>query len=373
MRVLLAGGGTAGHINPALAIVGQIKKNSPRSVFLFAGTPAGMEAILIPKAGYSFAPIKVRGFQRSLSPKNVMKNFEAVKCLMTANSRAKKIITEFKPDIVIGTGGYVSGPIVRCAAAMGIKTLIHEQNAYPGFTTKILSKYVDRVMLASGEAKKYLDEKCVTKVVGNPVRESVLRKSRAEARKELNLDENICILSYGGSLGATKLNEIAADIIQWSDKDKEINHIHAYGKRGEEEFFGLLRERGISIAQNPRLDIREYINNMDDCMAVADIVVSRAGAMTLSEITATGKAAILIPSPYVTENHQYHNAVVLEKAGAAIIIEEKDYDRSKLIEFLDDIIKHPQKLEERSEKALSLGVFDTCEKIYSEIIELLDT
>lgn len=371
MRVLLAGGGTAGHINPALAIAGEIKKQSPKSHILFAGTPNGMEATLVTKAGFAFSPIKVRGFQRSFSPQNIIKNIDAVKCLMTANQRAKKIISGFKPDVVIGTGGYVSGPVVRCAAKMGIKTVIHEQNAFPGVTTKLLSKHVDKILLAVAEAKKYFAEECFDKieVVGNPIRESILHKTKQQARAELNMDDKMCILSFGGSLGATKVNEIAADIMRWHS-GKEINHIHAYGKFGAEEFERMLKERGVDRGLK-RLDIREYIDNMDTCLAAADIVVCRAGAITLSELEATGKASVLVPSPYVAENHQYHNAMVLQEHGAAIVVEEKNYDREKLIAFLEGIHKDPGRLRKLSENAAALGVLDTCEKIYGIVSKVI--
>lgn len=372
MRVLLAGGGTAGHINPALAIAGEIVKQSPKSKIMFAGTPNGMESTLVVKAGYDFSTIKVKGFQRSFSPRNIAKNFEALKCLLLANSRAMKIINDFKPDLVIGTGGYVSGPIVRCAANMGIKTVIHEQNAFPGVTTKLLSKQVDKILLAVEDAKKFFAPECLEKieVVGNPIRESILYTTKQDARRQLNLNDDMCILSFGGSLGATKVNEIAADIMEWHSKDKKINHIHAYGRFGTEEFARMLKERAVDTS-SPKLDIREYIDNMDVCLAAADIVVCRAGAITLSELEATGKASVLVPSPYVAENHQYHNAMVLQEHGAAIVVEEKNYNKQKLIKFLSDVYDNPNKLNELSKNAASLGILDTCEKIYKIITAVI--
>ncbi len=370
MRVLFAGGGTAGHINPAVAVASYIKKQQPASEILFAGTPKGMEATLVPKAGFAFAPIRVMGFRRSLSPQSIVHNLEAAGCLATAGARAKKIIRDFRPDLVVGTGGYVSGPIVRCAAKMGIKTVIHEQNAFPGVTTKILSKHADRVFLAVEEAKKYLDPNCKVEVVGNPVREEILLKTKGEARRELHLDDSLCILSFGGSLGAPIVNRAAADLMEWHCKKGDVNHIHATGRLGKEEFPALLKERGVNLSACPRIDVREYIDNMDSCLAAADVAVCRAGAITLSELEATGKASVLIPSPYVAENHQYHNAMVLQNHGAAIVMEEKDYDKKRLIDFMETIYRDREKLKELSKNASRLAVTDTCEKMYRSILDL---
>ncbi|MDF2567782.1 MAG: UDP-N-acetylglucosamine--N-acetylmuramyl-(pentapeptide) pyrophosphoryl-undecaprenol [Oscillospiraceae bacterium] len=371
MRVLLAGGGTAGHINPAVAIAEYIKKKDPGSEFLFAGTPNGMEAALVPKAGFAFAPIKVKGFQRSLAPKDIIKNMEAIGLLATANSRARKIIKDFAPDVVIGTGGYVSGPIVRAASKMGIKTAIHEQNAFPGVTTKLLSKQVDKVFLAFEEGKKYLDPNCNITVVGNPVRESVMKKSKKQARQELSLDDRLCILSFGGSLGAEIVNQAAADLMQWHCNQGDINHIHGYGRLGKEIFPKMLKERDLDLHRYKRIDAREYIDNMDTCLAAADIVVCRAGAITLSELEVAGKASVLIPSPYVAENHQYHNAMVLQNHNAAIVIEEKSYKKQQLIDFINSIYIDRKRLEELSKNAYQLAIFDTCERIYDSIAQIL--
>lgn len=371
MKVLLAAGGTAGHINPAIAIADVIKKHNPSAQILFAGTPKGMEASLVPKAGYAFTPIKVRGFQRKLTVKNIARNIDAVKCLVTADFRAEKIIKEFQPDLVVGTGGYVSGPIVRKAAQKGIKTAIHEQNAFPGVTNKMLAKHVDLVMLAVEEAKKLFPAQAPIVVTGNPIRESILYKTKSEARKELGMDDEMCILSFGGSLGAVKVNEIAADLIQWHSGKYPVNHIHAMGRLGKDLFPAMLKERGVNPEANPRLDIREYIHNMDTCLSAADLVVCRAGAITLSELEATGKASILIPSPHVAENHQYHNAMVLQNHNAAIVIEEKNYSKKKLIEIVDDFYHNKDKLKEFSRNAAKLAILDTSERIYRSLEKLL--
>ena len=371
MKVLLAGGGTAGHINPALAIAGAIRKHDKSAEIMFAGNSDGMESQLVRKAGYAFSPIKVKGFWRGFAPEDILHNLKAVKCLMTSPFEAKKIIQEFQPDIVIGTGGYVSGPVVLSAIRAGIKTLIHEQNAFPGVTTKLLAKKADVVCLAVEEAKKYLEISGKVFVTGNPVRENIIYKSKAEARKELGMDDKLCILSFGGSLGALAINKIAADLIEWHYKDGKINHIHGYGQLGAKLFPELMAQRGIDLSNYPRIDVRQYIDNMDTCLAAADLVICRSGAITLSELEAAGKASILVPSPTVTENHQYHNAMVLADHHAAIVIEEAKYDKQAFLSIIRDLLINPEKLMELSKNASALAVFDTSEQIYQIITDLL--
>lgn len=373
MKVLLAGGGTAGHINPALAIAAIIKDHYPDAEFLFAGTPKGMESRLIPKAGYAFAPIKVSGFQRKLTPKNIIRNVKTVAYLTTAGHRAKQIISEFQPDIVIGTGGYVSGPIVLKAAQMGIKTAIHEQNAFPGMTTKMLSKRVDAVMLTVEEAMEYLDKGINFTVTGLPVRKGFRSVSRAEARKELGIPEDeVCILSSGGSLGAGRINETVAELMEWEVKnDIPVTHIHSYGGMGKDTFLKDISARGVDYENNSRIRPKEYIDNMSVCMAAADLIISRSGANSLSELEAMGRASILIPSPNVAGNHQYHNAMVLGKAGAAIVIEEKNLTGESLIECVSKLYNDADKLNCFAKRAASLYVADTPERVFSVIDGLL--
>lgn len=371
MKVLLAGGGTAGHINPALAIASIIKGHHPDAEFLFVGTPNGMEARLIPQAGYKFASMEVAGFQRSFSPENIKRNLQAVKYLMTASKKAKKIINDFKPDIAIGTGGYVSGPVIKQCAKMGVATAIHEQNAFPGVTNKLLAKEVDKVMLTVKEALEYFDKNVDYKVTGLPVRKEITAKSRLEARAELGFDNELCILSFGGSLGAGCINETMVDVIGWhTSNNLKINHIHGYGKMGRDTVPDILEERNIPL-KSKRLRVTEYINDMDTCLAAADIVICRSGASTLAELEAAGRASILIPSPIVTGNHQYHNAMVLGNAGAAIVIEQKNVTSEIMISKIKELYENREKLSEMSENAAKLAVNDTEERIYSVIKELL--
>lgn len=369
MKVLLAGGGTAGHINPALAIAGYIKKKRPETEFLFIGNRDGMEQRLVPQAGFDIKSITISGFKRSFSPKNMVENVKTVTRTFTSSHEAKKIISEFKPDICIGTGGYVSGPIIRTAAKMGIPCIIHEQNAYPGVTNKMLAKSVSKVMLAVPDAKKYF-EKADFVVTGNPVRGDILTADKEESRAELKLDGRPMILSFGGSLGARKINEAVADIVARSGKDGRYQHIHAYGKYGD-WFPDLVKEKGTDISQCNNLDIRPYIDNMPTCMAAADLVICRAGAITLSEIQAMGKPAILIPSPNVAENHQYHNAMALVNAGAAEIIEESELSGETLMKTVDKMLLNPEQLKTISENSRKMAITDANERIYSIVKKTL--
>ena len=369
MKVLLAGGGTAGHINPALAIAGYIRKKRPDTEFLFIGNRGGMEQRLVPQAGFDIKSITISGFKRSLSPKGMIENVKTVKRTITSSFEAKKIIAEFKPDICIGTGGYVSGPVIRTASKMGIPCIIHEQNAYPGITNKMLSKSVKKVMLAVPDAKKYFDKVDVV-VTGNPVRGDILTADKEQSRKELGLDERPVVLSFGGSLGARRINESVADLIARSGKDGKYQHIHAYGSYGD-WFPQLVMDKGTDIRKCDNLDIRPYIDNMPTCMAAADLVICRAGAITLSEIQAMGKPAILIPSPNVAENHQYHNAMALVNVGAADIIEESELTGELLERKADKLLLNPEKLQQTSENLRKMAITDANERIYSVVKKVL--
>lgn len=373
MKVLLACGGTGGHINPALAIAEIIKKKYNDAEFLFAGTPDGMEAKLVPQAGYRLETIKVAGFQRQISLENIGRNIKAAAYLAASGRRAKQIIENFKPDIAIGTGGYAAGPVIRKAARMGIPTAIHEQNAFPGITNKLLSKEVDYVMLTVIESLDYMDkEKFEYSVTGLPVRSNIKTMSRDEARKKLGLSDDFTILSFGGSLGAGCINETMAETIKWhTSKGLAINHIHGYGGMGKDTFPKAMSEAGIPM-KSDRLRITEYISDMDVCLAAADLVICRSGASTLAEIQAAGKASILIPSPIVAGNHQYHNAMVLGKAGAAVVMEQKNVTNEKIISEIESLYGNRDKLEIMSAQAKELYLKDTPERILAVIDKLAD-
>ncbi len=369
MHILFAGGGTAGHINPALAIAGYIREKHPDAHISYIGTADKLESKLVPDAGYNFRTISVAGFQRKLTLENIGKNISAVGKALTSSITARKILKEIDPDIVIGTGGYVSGPVLREAAKLGIKTAIHEQNAYPGVTTKMLAPHVDAVLLAMPEAEKYLKLKKKPFVTGNPVRKELLRIDRDAARAKLGLDsDKPMILSFGGSLGAAQVNKSVQGLIEWHNNSDKFYHIHATGKFGFNDFTNYFNDNNITLSKN--IDVREYINDMDVCMAAADLVICRAGAITLSELLACGKPSILIPSPYVAENHQFHNAMTLKRIGAAEIIEEKDLNADSLIATVSNLIENKPRLAKMSKAAVDGAIKDANERIYEIIMQL---
>ncbi|MBQ4348474.1 MAG: undecaprenyldiphospho-muramoylpentapeptide beta-N-acetylglucosaminyltransferase [Clostridia bacterium] len=369
MKILFAAGGTGGHINPALATAGEIRERYPEAEILFVGTKDKMEAKLVPAAGYDFKTIKISGFQRKISIENIIRNIKTIFYLLFCTFSVKKIIKEFKPDVVVGFGGYVSGPVVRTAAKMGIPTAIHEQNAYPGITNKTLAKVVDRVMLTAGEAEKYMQCKNPPTVTGLPVRGEMLRADRDFSRAKLGVKDNqLLVLSMGGSLGAMTINNAMVDLIADNYQNKNLFFLHAMGQ------YGLwvpekLREKGVNNADN--VEVREYISDMDICMSAADVVICRAGASSLSELQALGKASILIPSPNVAENHQYHNAMALVNKGAALIIEEKELTKEKMQSLFDSLTKDDEKRLDIEKNAKAMASLNAKEKIADIVLSLI--
>lgn len=375
MRFLFATGGTAGHINPAIAVASYIKEQYPESEILFIGTADHMEARLVPNAGFDFKTIKINGFKRSLSPKAIAANIKTVFRLFDSEKVSKNIIKDFKPDVVIGFGGYVSGPVLQQAVKMKIPCCIHEQNAFPGITNKQLAKKVDKVMLTVEDAVRHLQPKNEVALTGLPVRGELLNKSKTAARIELGIaDDKPLVLSFGGSLGARPLNEAMFDIICENADNDSVYHIHSVGTNGK-DFLEKFAENGFrqtseGVYKKGNAEVRQYIDNMDTCMAAADLVVGRAGASSLSEIEAMGKASILIPSPYVAENHQYHNAMALVNRNAARILEEKDLTSEALKELINSILSDKSLLCEIEKNAKAMAVTDSRERIAEIILSL---
>lgn len=371
MKILFACGGTAGHINPAIAVATYLREQKPKAKILFAGNPNSMEERIVKENGFDFSPIELKGIQRKFNKRNIKYNLSSLWLLTTATRRCKKLIRNFSPDIIMGTGGYVSGPIVRSGAKMGIKTITHEQNAFPGVTTRLLSKHVDRLLLAVKEAEEYLPKNVEGIVVGNPVRESILFADKNKSRNKLGIsDDKFCVLSFGGSLGAKKMNEAIAELIKWHEKDGKIHHIHATGKIGKDYFENLLDKKVPHWRDNKNLDIREYISDMDVALSACDLVISRAGAITLSELQGAGKASITIPSPNVSHNHQFYNANVLKKHNATILIEEKNLTDKLLINTINDLVINPQKIKNIGDNAQKMAIIDTNKRIYEIIMDL---
>lgn len=368
-RILIAAGGTGGHINPALGTAGYIKEKDPDAEILFVGTKEKMEAKLVPAAGFNIEFIDIQGFYRSFKWEDIKHNIVTLSKLLRASSQAKKIIKKFKPDLVIGFGGYVSGPVLRMAAKMKIPTAIHEQNAFPGVTNKALAKKVDCVMLTSEKAGQYMKPKNKPVVTGLPIRGDILTCDGEAAKRELDLGGLPLILSMGGSLGAKPVNDAVFGMILAKANDNDCVFLHATGKNGT-DFSKRLEDEGIDLSEHKNIRITEYID-IPKCLPAADLVICRSGASTLSELQATGKASILIPSPYVAENHQYHNAMALVNNGAAYIIEEKDLTAQKLTETVNDLLAHREKLAETGKNARAMAVIDSTERIYNAVSKLV--
>ncbi len=369
-KILFAAGGTGGHINPALAVAGYIRENYPDAQILFAGTPNKMEAKLVPAAGFDFTTIEISGFQRDLSVRGIKENISTILKLIKSLPRARAIIKDFKPDLVIGFGGYVSGPIVRAAAKMGVPTAVHEQNAFPGVTNKMLAKKVDRVMVTTKAAEQYFQAKNPVTVTGLPVRGEMLRADRDISRAELGISDDMpLILSMGGSLGALAINKAVKELILNRYESKKCAFLHATGSNGVAMLEDLNSK--IDMASNPHVMIREYISDMDRCMSAADLVICRAGASSLSELQVMGKASILVPYPYASENHQYFNAKDLADNNAAIIIEEKDLSGEKLISVVDLLIENMDKVREYGENAKKMAVCDASQRITQCLCEIV--
>ena len=364
MRYLITGGGTGGHIYPALSIANELKKRHSNAEILYVGTEKGLEAKLVPREGFEFKTIRVKGMPRKINKES----FVAMKELFLGLMDSKKIIDEFKPDIVIGTGGYVCGPVVYKAAKKRIPTVIHEQNAFPGMTNKILSRYVNRIMITFQESEKYFKypEKIV--LTGNPIRRDIVEVDIKKAYEDLNIDPKIpLIISFGGSGGQKKLNDAFVYIIEKNISNKELQIIHVTGERFYKEFMEKLEKKNLTLGRN--IQVLPYFYDMPKGLNIADLVITSAGAITLSEISAIGVPAILIPKAYTAENHQEYNARAFEEKGAAKVILEKDLNGYKLNEIINNIIKDKEKLRKMSINSRKLGNINSAKKI----VDIIDS
>ena len=373
MRVLMTGGGTGGHVNPALAIANTIKSKDPDAVIEYAGTARGIENKLVPKAGYRMHYVEIKGMKRRFT----LENIKAAYLALVSPIKAKRIIKEFKPDIVIGTGGYVSWPVVKAAASMGIPTALHESNAIAGVAIKMLQNSVDRIYLNFEETGKSLTcDKSKLLRVGNPVMNGFTGISREEAREKLGIDSKYkyILLSYAGSMGAEKVNDAVLQVMKkFTAVHPEVYHIHATGAIEHELCTSQFKDMGLDKCEN--IELCEYIYDMPLKMAAADLTINRAGAMTVSELAITGKAAIFIPSPNVAENHQYKNAKVLEDAGAACLFEEKDLTdgADKLVEKVKELLSSDgdRVRTDMGNKIRDFAVLNSNDIIYEDICSLI--
>lgn len=360
MKVIISGGGTGGHIYPAIAIADKIKKENPKAEILFIGTEKGLEADVVPKAGYKLETITVSYLKRKIS----IHNIKSAAMLMKGLFEARGIIKKFNPDIVIGTGGFVCGPVLFIASKMGIRTLIHEQNVYPGLTNKILGKYVDRIAISFDEAKKYFKEKGKIFVSGNPIREDFLKVDLAKANLKYKKSDLPLILIVGGSGGSLSINNAAIELIKNNKNSFQI--LLVTGKGHYNDVINRIGNKTSNL-----VSIKPYLDDMPLALKACDIIVCSAGAISISEITALGKPSILIPKAYTAENHQEYNAKALEAQGSAITIKEKDLNPKLLSENVESLLTNKTKLKEMEMKSRNAAKVNALEIIYSEIIRLI--
>lgn len=370
-RVIFTCGGTAGHVNPAIALAQLMHQRDPETKFLFVGAERGLEKDLIPKAGYDFRTVHISSFHRSLKPREIRHNVISVWNLMRAPGEARAILRAFSPDVVIGTGGYASFPMVKAAAKAGIPTAVHESNMVPGLTTEMLEPFADRILVGFEACREHYRHPEKVIVTGTPVRQDFFRLTKAEAKKALGVDDGRPLLvSFWGSLGASGMNRLMADFLALEAAKEPFHHIHGAGKGGYPVLLDLLRQKGVDLKDHPALQVREYIYDMAVVMRAADLVLCRAGASTISELTALGVPALIVPSPYVTNNHQEKNARVLESAGGAEVLLEQGCSGQALFQAACGILHDAGRRAEMENAMSALGIRDATERIYQTVLEI---
>ena len=371
MRVIFTCGGTGGHINPAIAVANLLKERYPDCEILFIGAAGEMEEKLVPQAGFPLRGLPASCFLRGKSLKAVSHNLRGVVQVLSALRSCKKIIREFAPDVIVGTGGYASFPALYMGAKLGIPTCVHEANAVPGMTTRMVANRADRILVCFPESAACYKHPERVEVVGMPVRREFLYTRREDARRELGLDQRPLVLSAFGSLGAREMNRAIGEMFRLEKQaGLPYQHIHATGSYGWAWMPDYVKSLGVDLEKCPGLSMREYIYNMPTLMAAADVVISRAGSSSLNEIAASGTPCIIIPSPNVTDNHQEKNARVLADRGGAVLILEKDCTGQRLVEEAEAILTSPERQKQMREALLHSVVLDSAEKICDIIKEL---
>ena len=359
MRVVVSAGGTGGHIYPALAIINKIKEKEPNSEFLYIGTTDRMEATIIPEMGYDYVGLEIKGLNR----KNIFKNINVLKSYLKAVKIAKEEIKKFNPDVVLGIGGYVTLPVLSAAHSLKIKTFIHEQNSIPGLSNKLLTRKVDAIGVSLPSSLNHFDKKKTT-YTGNPRSEEVINVEKVDKKKYGLTKNKKLVLFVMGSLGSHTVNNMMQEILpKFSKKEYEV--LFVTGKGYYDEY-----KKMKNVPENVKLV--PYLNDMLGVMKSTDLIISRAGASTISEITALGLPSILIPSPYVTHNHQEENAKVLENNGASIIIKENELNAEILLDKIDLILNDTKRYNEMVRCNKKLGISDSATRIYKIIKELVD-
>ena len=371
MNVIFTCGGTGGHINPAIAVAKIFQERHPDCKILFIGAKGHMEERLVPQAGFELKCLPVSGMSRGKSFSAIKKNLKTVSDTVKAVNACKKIIREFQPDVILGTGGYACFPALMAGSSMGIPTCVHESNALPGLTTKLMAGKVDKVMVAFAEGAAHYRHPEQVVTVGMPVRKEFLFLDRKTARQQLGLTDEKLVVSAFGSLGAKKMNEAVAEMICLEkEAGYPFHHIHATGKFGWEWMPERVKSLGVDLGNAPQIDMREYIYDMPVLMAAADVFISRAGASSCNEIAAAGVPSVLIPSPNVTANHQEKNARVLSDNGGAVLLLEKDCTAQKLFEEVTALLGDSQRRSEMGKVLHSLVIPDSSDRICDIMEEL---
>ena len=370
MKVVIAAAGTGGHINPGIAIANKIKAEEKNTDVLFIGTDYGLEKDLVPRAGFKLKTIHAHGLSKKFTIETIKNNIETFK----GTFEAKKILKEFKPDIVIGTGGYICGPVIMAAKSLKIPRILHESNAFPGLAVKKLGPKVDTVLVGFEDAKKRLPNVKNIVVTGTPSKMKKINMSESEKqkiKKELGLKENLpLVLVFGGSQGARTINKAVTEMIL-KNLNKNYQIILAAGPKQYDEIKKELENKGKNIENLENSKILPYIYNMEEVMNACDLAICRSGAMTITEISTAGKPAIFIPLPNVSQNHQEYNARVLADRGAARIILDANLNEQTLGEEIDSLISNEAKLQEMGKKAEEISIKNVEEQIYKEIKKII--
>lgn len=371
MKILFTCGGTAGHINPAIGVAGRLQELMPDCEILFVGAKGHMETELVPREGYALETVTITNLRRGLSAADIKHNLATMRNVMTAQKEAKEIIRRFQPDVAVGTGGYVCYPVLRAAHALGVPTAVHESNAVPGLTTKMLAGVVDKIMVGFEESRRHYKRPDRVVVTGTPVRRGFQRYDKRLAKTELGLEaEKPLVVSVWGSLGAAHMNEVMVSVIERACQKPFFHLIHSAGTRYYETMCRRLREEGVENCGEQGMDVRSYIYDMPKVMAAADLVLCRSGASTLSELAELGKPAVLVPSPNVTNNHQEKNARVLETAGAAKVLLEGEFSANSLIGLVSELLQDPEQLAEMSRAMAGMRVENATERIADLVLDL---
>jgi UDP-N-acetylglucosamine--N-acetylmuramyl-(pentapeptide) pyrophosphoryl-undecaprenol N-acetylglucosamine transferase len=367
MRIIITGGGTGGHIYPAVAIAERLKQNDPDVSILYIGAKHGLEKEIVPAKGIAFETVDVAPLNKKLS----LKTFDAIGQTIKGLFQSRKLMKDFKPDVVIGTGGYVTGPVVLVGALMGIPSTIHEQNAFPGMANKLLSRFVDTVMLTFEEAGVQFPVKDKLVYTGLPIRDDFFRSDRLSARKALGIEtDELMILTVGGSNGAQKLNEMMMAAYGALKAHKRLKCFHVSGNRYYSRLKKGIEEGTYEVCEH--FELMNFLEDMPTYLAAADIVISRAGASTITEIIATRTPSIIIPSPNVANDHQFHNAKVLDKNGMGLVIRERDLTVPLIVHTIEDFIENPDKLHKMRINCERMDIRESLDRIV-EVIAALST